>query len=427
MKRIYSLEEFGVKKHEMILSNGLKTIFIEKPFAPISANIEIGAGSIFNPFDNGLAHFTEHIIVSASQKYPRKDLIARLVNPIGGKTNAHTSLKLMSVECEIVLPEHLSNMKEYFSEVLCGLYMTPTLFEKEQGVIVAEIAKDTSRQGYVGGRHIRNIVTKGTAWGHSNLGTADSVKSLTQKEVLNFFQTYCVVENMTLIVSGGCSVYDIEKTFGGIPLLSGGKKTVLPSDPCQFDSNERIFYQKDTDETHVNMLFNCPKMGTRESLILAFVLAHAHAGLDSRFYNRLRNEKGLVYSLGNQSIDFDLLRYSGTFFSVPSDKVDRVIEATIECYQELKQEPMSELDIKERIDRLYFNDRRNLQRSVDWVGVFDDCFYEDKFQLVKDYPDIYNFMQTIRAEEVKKILEDYIDLDNFHLIVHGRDPGQKYF
>jgi predicted Zn-dependent peptidase len=427
MKRTYSLEEFGVKKHETTLSNGLKVIFIEKPFAPIYAKIEIGAGSIFNPSDNGLAHFTEHIIVSASQKYPRKDLMAKLVNPIGGRTNAHTSLKLMSVECEIVLPEHLSNMKEYFSEVLSGLYMTPSLFEKEQGVIVAEIANDTSKQGYIGGRYIRNVVTKGTAWGHSNLGTADSVKSLTQKEVFNFFETHCVVENMTLVVSGGCSISDIEKTFGDIALLSGGKKTLLPIDPDQFDSSERIFYQKDTDETQISILFNCPKMGTRESLILSFVLGHAHSGLDSRFYNRLRNEKGLVYSLGNQYIEFDLMRYSGTFFSVPSDKVDRVIEAALECYQELKQESMSELDIKERIDRLYFNDRRNLQRSFDWVNVFDECLYEDKFQLVKDYPDVYNFRQTIRPEEVKKVLEDYITLDNFHLLIHGRNPGVVYF
>lgn len=427
MEKKYSIEEFGVKKHDLILSNGLKAVFIEKPFAPICAEIEIGAGSIFNPFDNGLAHFTEHIIVSASEKYPRKDLIAKLINPIGGRTNARTSLKSMFVECEVALPEHLSNMKEFFSEALGGLYMTPTLFEKEKGVISAEIADATSREGYLGGRYIRNIVTKGTVWGHSNLGTVDSVQSLTQKEVYDFFETYCVVENMKLIVSGGCSVSDIEETFGDIPLLSGGNKIVLPSDPDRLDTNERIFYQKNVDQTQVGILFNCPETGTRESIILAFVLRHAHSGLDSRFYNKLRNEKGLVYSLGTQFIDFDLLRYGGTSLSVPFDKVDRVIEAAIECYQELKEESMSILDIKSRIDRLYFNDKRNLQRSHDWVGVFNDCLYEDKFEIIGDYPDMYNFMQTIRPEEVKKVLEDYITLDNFHLLVHGRDSGQKYF
>lgn len=427
MKRTYSIEEFGVKKHETILSNGLKVVFIEKPFAPIYAKIEMGAGSIFNPSDNGLAHFTEHIIASASEKYPRKDLMACIINPIGGATNARTALTWMSVECEVALSSHLPKMKEYFSEVLGGIYMTPALFEKEQKVISTEITGKTSEPNYLGSRHIRNVITHGTVWAHSNLGTLESVKSLNQKEVRDFFETYCVVENMVLIVSGGCTLSDIEKTFESIQFLSGGKKTVLPVDPNPLAKNQRTFYEKDIDQTNISVLFDCPKLGTRESIILGFIVKYSHSGLDSRFYKKIRNEKGLAYSLGDVSINFNTMRYIGTYLSVSSDNVDAAISATIESYKELGFQGMSGKEIRDRIDRLYFGDKRNLQRSTDWVTAFDDCLYDNDTLLVKDYPDIYNFYQTITPEEVGSVLRKYLSLDNFHLLVHGRNPGLVYF
>lgn len=98
MNRTYSLTEFGVKKHETVLSNGLRVIFIEKPFAPIFAEIEIGAGSVFNPSDNGLAHFTEHKLLGGSKTLSIEDF-SKIINSVGGYYNASTSARRILIEC----------------------------------------------------------------------------------------------------------------------------------------------------------------------------------------------------------------------------------------------------------------------------------------------------------------------------------------
>lgn len=427
MKRTYSLEEFGVKKHEMILRNGLKVIFIQKPFSPIFAKMMIRAGSIYNSSDNGLAHFTEHVIVGASKKYPQKELFAQVINNIGGETNAHTANTWMSIECEVAIPEHLPFMKEHFSQALSDIYITPKLLEKEKGVIISEIKKSTSDPAYNAGRFVRKIVAQNTSWSNSNLGTVDSVNEININEVTEFFNKYCTVENMVLTVCGGCTVFDIEQTFSDILFLTGGTKAFLPKDPEVLLPKQRIFFEQDIDQTNIGLMFHGPRLGSRESIILTFVLKHAHQGFDSRFFKKIRNERGLAYRISFGGIGFDELRYFGTDVSVAPVNVDKAIDTILECYQDLAREGMTEAQIKSRIDRVYFTDKRNFERSVDWVNAFDDYLYEDPNPLIGDYPDCFNFWQTITSEEVHSVLKEYINLENFHLMINGRQTSKKYF
>ena len=427
VRRKYSLEEYGVQKHKKILDNGLKVTFIEKPFAPIYAKLMMRAGSIFNPSDNGLAHFTEHMIVGASEKYPRKDLMAQIINTVGGYSNASTGERSMSVTCEVGMLEHMVHMKEHFTNAMEDLYITPALFEKEMSVITSEINRATSEPYYHAKSYINSIITNQTEWSHSNLGTVDSIHSLNPEMVHDFFERNCTVENMALVVCGGCTLSDLEKTFGDIAFKHGDKINLLPLDPPPLVPNQRIFYRQDLDETNVGLLFQGPKAGTRESYLLSFAMGFAHAGLDSKFYQKIRNERGLAYSLSKNSRVFDNLKYISTNLGVSPSNLDAAIGATIECYDELLQDGMNESQIKNRIDRLYFSNKRELERSVDWIGKFDDELYDEDFTLFGDYPDVYNFYETITSEEIKDVLQKYITLDSFHLVVVGKESGTKYF
>ena len=424
--KVYSLADFGVTKHEIILQNGLKAIFIEKPFAPIFAEITIGAGSIFNPDDNGLAHFTEHVLVGASKKYPRKELFASIVNEVGGASSASTGLQTMAIECEVALPEHLVQMKEHFCQVLEEVYLSPKLLIKEKGVITAEITRKQSEPSHYFGLHVNHIFSQGTRWGYSNLGTIDSINALCIEDIMSFYDTHMKVENMILVICGGCTVDEIKKTFGDIAIPSGGRKSVLPLDPEPLKPGQRIFFEQDIEETNVGISFQGPILGTRESIIYGFVMSSAHVGLDSRFFTKLRNERGLVYGISFGGRYFQKLRYDGTGVTIPSNRTDETIDAILECYSELLKEGMTDVQVKDRINRRYFSEKRNMQKSKDWVNEFND-FYEELNPLIGDYPDQFNFWQTITAEEITDVLTKYISLDNFHLVINGRESSKKYF
>lgn len=427
MKRTYLLEEFGVQKHNLLLQNGLEVIFIEKPFAPIFAKMVIGAGSICNESDNGLAHFTEHMLVGASKRYPKKELLASVVNDVGGYTNARTALTWMAVECEVALPEHLPRMKEHFTQALGEIYITPELLLKEKGVITAETKEKESNPEYHAGRFLRKKLTGETSWAHSNLGTLEQMQALTEEEVQHFFSAHLRVENMVLVICGGCTIAEVMRTFGELPIYSGGKRATLPSDPAVLPPNQRLFFEQQIEQSNVGLFFRGPIIGTREGAVLSFVLSAAHSGIDSRFFTKLRNERGLTYNVELGNPQFNTLRYTGTFVGVVPYQIDEAIQTILQCYEELLRDGMSSEQLRQRIDRRYFAQRRGKETVSDWVNEFDDCLYQDPPDVFGDFPDCFNFWETITPEEVKVVLHKYITLDNFHLYINGKEPSKKYF
>lgn len=423
MKKIYSLTDFGVTKHKTVLKNGLRVIFIEKPFAPIYAKMMIGAGSVFNSSDNGLAHFTEHIIMSGNKNLSKENF-SRIIDSIGGYKNASTSKEYMSVDCAIAETQHLPQMSLFFSEALKNIYLTKESLKKEKEIIQSEIQRQLSRTEYKDYLETFKILTKESPYQYSNLGEIEAMSYLTISEVENFFSTYCVVENMVLVIAGGCTLSDIENNFSHINFLNG-QKSILPVGPKVINKNQRLLCKQDIPQSETIILFEGPIPYTRDSIILKFVLSFVHDGISSRFYKKIRNEKGLAYSVQNVVLRFNKTVYLGTGTGIPSEKTDEAIETILECYQNLIVEGMSDKEIRERINTLWFSFKRCTERTFDWVREFEDCLYEDN-KIVGDFPAIFNFRETITSEEIKSVLQKYITFENFHLIVRGREPSKKY-
>ena len=425
MKRIYSLEDFGVKKHETTLSNGLRVIFIEKPFAPIYAKIEMGAGSVCNQSDNGLAHFTEHMLMNGS-KNMSKEKFCLLMESIGGYKNAFTSRDWMSVNAEVAEASHLPKMKNYFAEAIESIYCTEDMLQKEKEIIFSELQKARTSSKYEQGIKVRSFFTNGGPYSHSNLGTADQMNALTTRDVEEFFSTYCVAENSALIVAGGCTMPDIEKTFSGLRMLHG-KKSALPKSPAMIPPCQRHFLQKDQPETEVIISFNGPKAHSRESYVLNFAMSFAQRGQGSLFYQNIRTKGGLSYSVEEVSLGFNETKYFGTSVGTPPRKANEAIETLLKTYKTFLAKGMSQKSIDKKSAAMYFSAKRNNERAADWVGNFAYAVHRQDNPVIGDFPDIHNFRQTITSEEVREVLQKYIKMDEFHLCVAGKEPSKKYF
>lgn len=421
MEKHYSLADFGATRHEETLKNGLRVVFIEKPFAPIYAKVMMRAGSIFDPIDRlGLAHFTEHIIASGS-KTKSKEEFSGIMESIGGYWNAGTADEYMSVQCEVAVPEHLINMKEYFTHALSGVHLTEDLLQKEKSIIISEIERARSKPEYEASLYIGSVFANGTHWESPTLGTIESVSAISIEDVETFFGTYCTVENMVLVVGGGCTWAQIEEAFQDIPLLHGGNK-VLPADPLPIEPNRPIVFEQDIPQTGIVFGFRGPDIGTREELLCNFAFRFAHDGITSRFFKKIRNERALAYDLSFVNITFNTLQYIGTSVGVPTNKVQETIDAIRECYTEFLEEGMTQKEIDDKTDTLWFSAKRTKQTSNELVSTYAyDELYPNKNLLHGPFPDAFNYRQTYTAEEIHNVLKKYITLDNFYVVLNGKE------
>ncbi len=427
MKRNYLLNEFGVTRHDLTLDNGLKVIFIEKQFAPIYAKLMIRAGSIYNGSDNGLAHLSEHLLVGASKDYPTKANIARILSNVGGFSNAYTSLEDMTIDSKVASSEYLPDMIKHFRATIEDMYLTPELFQKEQSVVITELAETLSENNdYLPGRILRKILTGDTQWYNSNLGVEESIRTLTIEDVMRFYTQHFVKENMLLVVTGGCTKEEISTHFSTLRLREG-KTIELPLEPSLLEPSYRYFYEKDNTTSEILLLFNGPKIGSAASEVLRFICRYAHSGLGSIFLDEVRNKRGLAYGISSVNFGFSTNKYFGTTTEVLPDRLTETIDVLLECYKKLLNDGMTKTEIDMWNKRMYLSDKRDLETSKGWVQMFDDELYPLKDEAYGAYPDVFNFYQTITPEIVKSVVEKYIRLDQFHLFVKGKTKSSNYF
>ena len=75
----------------------------------------------------GLAHFTEHMLFYASEKYPVEDEYSKWVSDHGGMTNAWTSAENTNYQFAVNW-EHLESTLDRFAQVLtCLPYKLATI------------------------------------------------------------------------------------------------------------------------------------------------------------------------------------------------------------------------------------------------------------------------------------------------------------
>lgn len=423
MKKNYSLNELGATMHEFTLDNGLKVIFIEKPFAPIYAEIEVKTGTVFNPSNNGLAHFVEHILVSEKKQYSRNQF-SKIINSIGGHSNAHTSASYISVEAKVASSEFLPALKEYLSLSVNEIYITEESLQKEKNIILSEIERKKSAQDYEIKNRISELFCGGTVWNYSNLGETEAMLSITKEDVIGFFNTYFVVENMTLLISGGCTVSDIQKTFSDI-VFKNGVKSLRPDSPKQLDVMQRFYYYDDVPQSGISVAFNAPQVGTRESIVLNFALEYAHTGLDSLFFSEIREKRGLAYHLSNFRFIYGYTQYVGTGIGVPTKSIDTVIDVILETYQKILDDGISQEEIDAAVLKMWNRAKIDNEKVSTIVGLINYP-YPNVTSVVGHFPDIYNLRQSITEDEVKAVLKKYITLDSFHLLMDGREKSVKY-
>eukprot|EP01023_Acetabularia_acetabulum_P008968 TRINITY_DN13949_c2_g1_i1.p2 TRINITY_DN13949_c2_g1~~TRINITY_DN13949_c2_g1_i1.p2 ORF type:complete len:125 (-),score=24.72 TRINITY_DN13949_c2_g1_i1:272-646(-) len=76
-----------------VLNNGLKCMLVNDPEADkAAACLDVQIGSLHEDEDvPGLAHFLEHMLFFASEKYPKEDEYSQFVSDHGGYSNAYTA------------------------------------------------------------------------------------------------------------------------------------------------------------------------------------------------------------------------------------------------------------------------------------------------------------------------------------------------
>ena len=340
-----------------VLPNGLLVLTESMPhLRSVSMGAWIGSGSRDEaPEVNGVSHFVEHMVFKGTTSRSAQQ-IAREVDTIGGNLDAFTGKEMVCFNIK-VLDENVAPALDVLSDLVLHPTFTPEELAREQGVILEEIKMDEDNPDYLVHEIFTQNFWKGDALGRPILGTEKTVSSFNQQIVFDFYNSRFTPRNMVFSAAGNLEhdafVAQVERQFGSLA-ADGSGPVAVPKGPT---ATPHITLKRKKSLEQVQFCLGVPAPPVNDPSRYGVYLLNTMlgGGMSSRLFQTIREDQGLAYSIYSEMNPFrdtgSLCVYAGT--SV--DKTEKVLRLTLEELRRLKEETVSETELKRAKDQLKSN------------------------------------------------------------------------
>ena len=277
------------------LENGLTVASAHMPDAhSVAVGVWIKAGSRDEADGlTGVAHFLEHMAFKGTATRDAAQ-IAREVEDVGGFMNAHTSREETAYYINL-LPEHMELGVDILSDILTASTLPSHEIERERGVIIQEIGQSLDTPDDLVFELFNKACFGEHTLGQSILGSQDTVSSFRQADLAGFMNRF-YGSNQMIICAAGQLEHDrfaalVGERFSGVH-LSEEPRRLAPS--WQAGSNRA---DRDLEQTHTVFGFSAPGIRSAQRFDMMILANLYGGGMSSRLFQKVREERGLCYSI----------------------------------------------------------------------------------------------------------------------------------
>jgi predicted Zn-dependent peptidase len=289
------------------LKNGIRIIFKHTKSSVAHCGFIINTGSRDENLDqNGITHFIEHAIFKGTEKRKSYHILNRLDN-VGGEINAYTTKENTSIYASF-MQTHFDRAVDLLSDILFNSIYPENELEKEKAVIIDEIYsyQDTPFEQIYD--DFEEMVFKNDPLSMNILGSVDSVKKITRKNILSFISENYATNEIVFSIVGDFTEAKIKKITNKYLSEIPAKKINKKRKPFTSYQTQQKIEKKDVQQTHF-MLGNIA-YGAHHKNKIGFILLNNILGgpaMNSRLNMGIREKYGFTYNIeSNYTIYSDI-------------------------------------------------------------------------------------------------------------------------
>ena len=283
-----------------ILPNGLTIIVQEDHSAPVaSVQAWCATGSIYEDqqMGAGLSHILEHMLFQGTKTRTSNE-IAPKIQDVGGYMNAYTSFD--RTVFWIDLPKDgVPTALEILADAMMNSTLPPKEYNKEQEVIRREFAMGMDDPDRMAGLLLFTTAYHRHPYRFPVIGELEIYNQLTQEQVMQYYKTRYVPNNLTFVVVGDVDAEKVRQQLAEL-FKPYPKKSLqplfIPTEPPQLGRRE-VHQEFATELTHLSMAWHIPELTNPDVPALDLLSTILGDGRSSRLYRRVREEAGLAFSI----------------------------------------------------------------------------------------------------------------------------------
>ena len=283
-----------------VLPDGLTVIVQEDHSAPVaSVQAWCATGSIEEDerLGAGLSHILEHMLFKGT-KTQSSNAIAQKIQDVGGYINAYTSFD-RTVFWIDVPKEGVSTALGVLSDAMMNSTLPPDEYLKEQEVIRREFAMGLDDPDRMTGQLLFATAYQRHPYRLPVIGQMEIYNQLTQDQVMQYYKSRYVPNNLTFIVVGDVDPEKIQQQlaefFKSYPEKSL-KPVFVPEEPPQLGRRE-VHNEFATELTRLSLAWHIPEVTHPDVPALDLLSTILGDGRSSRLYRRVREEAGLAFGI----------------------------------------------------------------------------------------------------------------------------------
>jgi predicted Zn-dependent peptidase len=277
----------------------------------------------------GTSHFLEHLLFKGTTSRSALD-IASAMDTVGGEFNAFTE-KEHTCYYATVLDRDLALAVDIVADVVLNATITVQDVDVERGVVLEEIAMRDDDPGDLVHDEFAAALFGPAPLGRPILGTEDSIRALTRRQIHGYYRRRYTPDAMVVAVAGNVEhaevVRLVRRGFDGRldpaletapPRLAGSAQ---PAPPAQHVA----VVADDTEQA--NLVLGCHGMSRHDPrrFALAVLSSALGGGMSSRLFQRVREERGLAYSVYSFSNGYADAGQFGVYAGCQPGKADEVL------------------------------------------------------------------------------------------------------
>ncbi len=405
----------------VVLKNGL-TVLIRESYGSkvVSCRVLVQTGSIHegSRMDGGLSHYLEHVVSGGTTSTLTEAQIMERLQAIGGATNAHTSYDHTAY--------YVNTTRTHYEEALALLlaYVTDcqfdeTEYQREKGVILQELKMGENNPSRQIWQSFMKTAYRKHPVRYPIIGEEQIFLEMDKEDLEAHYRRWYTPDNIVIAVAGDV---DNEEVLGAVLRLAGDFKQevnapyIMPQEPPQFAQRRVEKALPVARLTKVLAGFRTVPLTHPDLFALDVLAVIMGDGRTSRLYQSVRDQKGLVLSIGAWS--WTPAFVEGQFMvsmSLSHEKLSQALDAVWQELSDVKINLVSEEALKRAknkvvADHIFANESAGSQAdqlASDWITTGDPYFGDTYVSRI----------QEVTPEDIRRVARKYLGKDQMTLAV----------
>jgi predicted Zn-dependent peptidase len=335
-----------------ILPNGLAVLTEPMEHVhSVSVGIWLRSGSRREPAElNGISHFIEHMVFKGTQRRTAED-IAREIDRLGGMLDAFTAKEMVCFNTR-VLDEHLPKAFDILSDMVLQPKFAPEDIEREQGVILEEIRMTQDNPEDLVHELFTQNFWRPHALGKPILGTPETVSALTRDTLRSWFKQ-CYAPNRLVITAAGhlthAQLMDlVTARFADLPRAEDGFTDPQPVPVPHVTLRSK----SELEQVHLCLGVQALPLTDSRRFAVSVMNNILGGGMSSRLFQNIRERQGLAYSIFSDLNPYRDAGVLSVYAGTALETTDKVVQSVLAEFRRLRDEPISEEELRRAKDHL---------------------------------------------------------------------------